>query len=315
MGRLEGVAQRQKLGVRKLGLRFRRMRNLGNYLFIAPSLIFLAAIMIYPLAYTLVLSLRDVTIGNFLAGSGAFIGLENYHRVLATQEFRSALVITIIFTIGSLLFQHSIGFGLALFFNRQFPAAGTMRAIMLGAWLLPIVVSANVWRWMLDGGFGVFNFLLQGLGLLGEPRYWLTDPDTALIGTIIANIWVGIPFHMLLLSAGLQSISPSLYEAASIDGANAWQRVRHITIPLMRPVSLTVLLLGFIHTFRVFDLIFVMTAGGPAGATNVLGIQVYKLSFEFFRFGEGAAAANLLLVIPLILAGLYVWLRRKEEQY
>ena len=130
---------------------------------------------------------------------------------------------------------------------------------------------------------------------MDQPRFWLIDPHTALLGTIIANIWVGIPFNMILLLPGLQSIPRSLYEAARIDGASAWQSFRHITLPLMRPVSLSVLLLGFIYTFKVFDIVYVMTRGGPVDATTVLPIYVYQMSFSFFRFGDGAAAAVLLL--------------------
>ena len=151
------------------------------------------------------------------------------------------------------------------------------------------------------------------LSLIDRPRYWLIDPDTALAGTILANIWVGIPFNMVLLLAGLQGIPPTLYEAASVDGANAWQRFRSLTLPLMRPVSLSVLLLGLIYTFKVFDLIYVMTAGGPVDATTVLPIYTYQLTFEFFRFGEGAAAATLLLVGLIGVALAYLWWSRREE--
>src|SRR5688500_1440571 len=155
--------------------------------------------------------------------------------------------------------------------------------------MLPTVVSGSLFRWMLDGDFGVVNYALRELSLIDSNRYWLIDPDTALAGTILANIWVGIPFNMVLLLAGLQNIPVTLYEAASVDGANAWQRFRSLTLPLMRPVALSVLLLGIIYTFKVFDLVYVMTGGGPVDATNVLPIQTYKLSFTFFRFGEGAA--------------------------
>lgn len=188
-----------------------------------------------------------------------------------------------------------------------------MRAILVLGWLLPIVVSASIWRWMLDGSYGVINFLLRGLGLLQGQLFWLTEPDTALIGVIIANIWIGIPFNMILLLAGLQGISLSLYEAARVDGANAWQRFIHITVPQMRPVALTVLLLGFVYTFKVFDLIYVMTRGGPVDATTTLPLFAYDLTFEFFRFGDGATAAAVLLLISLGLSTVYLWLIRREE--
>jgi len=309
------MSQTQKLvsAFKRARPRLGWLRGTGSYLFLAPAVIFVGLAMLYPLGYTLYLSMRDVTVGNFMAGTAPFVGLDNYAEVIANPTFRRSLFISLTFTAGSIVFQFILGFALALFFNRSFPGSGTMRAFMLLGWMLPIVVSGNIWRWMLDGGNGVVNFVLQGLGLLDGPRFWLTDPGTALIGTIIANIWVGIPFNMILLLAGLQGISLSLYEAADIDGANAWQRFLWITLPLMRPVALIVLLLGFIYTFRVFDLIFVMTGGGPVDATTTLPIYVYDQTFEFFRFGEGAAAASLLLVISLGVSAFYLWLSRHEE--
>jgi multiple sugar transport system permease protein len=179
--------------------------------------------------------------------------------------------------------------------------------------MLPTVVSGSVFRWMFDGDFGVLNYALRELSLIDKNRYWLLDPDTALAGTILANIWVGIPFNMVLLLAGLQNIPTTLYEAASVDGANAWQRFWSLTLPLMRPVSLSVLLLGIIYTFKVFDLIYVMTGGGPVDATTVLPIETYNLSFKFFRFGEGAAAATMLLVALIGVALAYLFWTRREE--
>ncbi|MDN3495501.1 sugar ABC transporter permease [Planococcus sp. APC 4015] len=285
---------------------------LGRYSFALPAVIFLALFMIYPLVYTFNLSLFDVNAGNFLTGGAAAVGLENYVQFLTSPAFLPSLIITLVFTVGSLVFQHSIGFMFALFFNRGFPLSGVLRALMLVVWVLPAVVSASLWRWIFSGSYGLFNAFLGLIGLpTSEP--WLVNPNTALVAVIIANIWIGIPFHMMLLYAGLQGVPAQLYEAASLDGASAWQRFWKITVPMMRPVIIIALLLGFVHTFKVFDLIYVMTAGGPAGATNVLSIEVYKLSFEYFRFGDGAAAANILLIIPLLLSVVYLWLRRRED--
>lgn len=306
--RVTGALKQVRRRVRPTGV-----RRLGGYLFLAPAVVFITLIMLYPLGYNLYLSLHDVTVGNFATGTAPFVGLEKYGEVIGNPTFRSSLLTSLLFTAGSLVFQFTLGFALAVFFDKPFPGSGTMRAFMLLAWMLPIVVSGNIWRWMLDGDNGVANFVLQGLGLLGTPQFWLTEPNTALIGTIVANIWIGIPFNMVLLLAGLQGIPRSLYEAAGIDGANAWQRFLHITLPMMRPVSLTVLLLGFIYTFKVFDLIFVMTGGGPVDATTTLPLYVYDLTFEFFRFGDGAAAATLLLLISLGVSIFYLWLSRNEE--
>lgn len=288
-------------------------RALSRYLFVAPALAYISLTMLYPVVSNLRMSLYDVNVSTFLSNTAPFVGLGNYIKVIGDPAFRHAMGLSVLFTIGSLLFQFLIGFGLAVFFNRRFPGNGLLRALLLLGWMLPSVVSGSIFRWMFDGSFGIFNFVLRSLGLLAGPRFWLTDPDTALLGTIIANIWIGVPFNMILLLPGLQSISPTLYEAASIDGATSWQSFRHVTLPLMRPVALSVLLLGIIYTFKVFDLVYVMTGGGPVDATTVLPIYVYNLSFSFFRFGDGSAAAVLLLLALSTVAVGYLWLSQHEE--
>lgn len=295
------------------GGRQARGRGLSRYLFVAPALIFLSLTMIYPIFSNLRMSVYDVTVTTFLANNPAFVGFDNYARVLGDLAFQRAIVHSVLFTIGSLVFQFTIGFALALLFNRTFPGNGLLRALLLLGWMLPTVVSGSVFRWMFDGSMGIINYGLQVLGLLEKPRFWLSDPNTALIGTIIANIWIGIPFNMILLLPGLQSISTSLYEAAAIDGATSRQSFRYVTLPLMRPVILSVLLLGIIYTFKVFDVIYVMTGGGPVDATTTLPIYVYQLAFSFFRFGDGSAAAILLLLMLSVVAVFYLWLSQREE--
>ena len=290
----------------------RRLR-LADYLFLLPALLFVGATMVYPVYSNLRMSLFDVNVMTFLGGQAPFVGLTNYQKLVDDPAFHRALALSLLFTAGSLLFQFTVGFGLALFFNRPFPGNGALRALLLLAWLLPTVVSGSLFRWMLDGDFGVLNFALIQLGLLDDGRYWLIEPGTALAGTVLANVWVGIPFNMALLLAGLQGIPAVLYEAARVDGASSWQQFWSLTLPMMRPVALSVLLLGLIYTFKVFDLIYVMTEGGPVDATTTLPIYTYKLTFGFFRFGDGAAAATLLLTGLVGVALLYLWASRREE--
>lgn len=289
-----------------------RGRALGRYAYVVPAVVYLVVFMFYPIGYTLYLSVFDVNAANFIRGGASFVGAQNYIDFLSSPTFGPSLLITLTFTFGSLIFQHSIGFAFALFFNRRFPLAGLLQAIMLVVWVLPVVVIASLWRWIYSGSFGLLNEALSWIGI-HTTEAWLVNPSTALAAVILANIWVGIPFHMMLLYAGLQGLPDTIYEAASIDGAGPWQRFWRLTVPLMRPVILTTLLLGFINTFKVFDIVFVMTSGGPAGATSVLSIVVYQLSFDYFRLGEGAAAANVLLAIPLMISVLYLWLRRRED--
>lgn len=293
--------------------RLTQLRRHANYLFVAPMLVYMTLLMAYPIIANIYTSLYDLDVSTFRSGTAPFIGLGNYLKLLGDPAFLNAARLSLLFTCVSLGLQFTVGFALALFFNRPFPGNGFLRSTLLLAWLLPSVVGGTLFRWMFDGDYGVLNFFLHGLGLLEEPQYWLLNPKTALLGTIIANAWVGIPFNMLLLLAGLQSISPTLYEAATVDGANAVQRFLRITVPMMRPVALGVLLLAFIYTFKVFDLVYIMTAGGPVDTTTVLPIQIYRLNFSFFRFGDGAAAATLLLLGLLCLAVGYARLIRSEE--
>lgn len=291
----------------------RRARNWGRYWFVAPALLFMLVTMVYPIIDNVRMSIYDVNVSTFLSNTAPFVGLDNYTRVITDPAFQKAAVTTVIFTVGSLFFQFVIGFGLALLFNKSFPGNGLLRALLLLGWMLPSVVSGSIFRWSFDGGMGIINYLLQTIGVLHQPIYWLNDPNTALLATIFANIWVGIPFNMILLLPGLQSIPQSFYEAAAIDGANGRQSFRHVTLPLMRPVILSVLLLGIIYTFKAFDIVYVMTGGGPVDATTLLTIYVYKLSFSFFRFGDGSAAAILLLLFLSIVAVGYLWLSQREE--
>jgi multiple sugar transport system permease protein len=300
------VSKRQNLWLGILG-------KGGNYLFVMPMLIYMLLTMAYPIFVNIQMSLYDVTVTTFRSNNAPFVGLDNYVKLLNDAAFLNSVRLSLSFTIVSIALQFSIGFALALFFSKPFPGSGMLRSLLLLAWLLPSVVVGNIFRWMLDGDYGTINYFLQNLGLLEDTRYWLLDPLTALLGTIIANAWVGIPFNLLLLFAGLQTIPPTLYEAASIDGANPFARFVYITSPMMRPVALSVLLLTFIYTFKVFDLIYVMTAGGPVDVTTVLPILTYKLTFTFFRFSDGAAAATTLLFGLLFLALGYSRLIQSEE--
>jgi multiple sugar transport system permease protein len=290
-----------------------QLQKKSGYLFVIPMLIFIVIMLAYPIFVNIQMSLHDVTVTTFRSGNAAFVGLDNYRKLFQDATFLKSLSLSLAFTSISIMLQFTVGFALALFFNRPFPGNGLLRAMLLLAWLLPAVVVGNIFRWMLDGDYGVFNYFLQSLGLIQDRHHWLLDPNTALFGTILANAWVGIPFNLLLLLAGLQNIPPVLYEAASIDGASPMDSFVHITLPMMRPVALGILLLTFIYTFKVFDLIYIMTAGGPVDATTVLPIEIYRLNFAFFRFAEGAAAATLLLLGLLSLAVGYSRIIQREE--
>ncbi|WP_146607313.1 carbohydrate ABC transporter permease [Spongiactinospora gelatinilytica] len=283
------------------------------YAFVLPAVLFMVATVLYPLAFTVDLSFRDVGLREIVAGGGEFAGLANYRAELGGAEFRSALWTSMVYTVVSVALSFAAGLALAVFLNHRFPGRGLLRSALLVAWVLPSVVSANIWRWLLDGTYGLLNAALRGLGLLDADVFWLVQPATALASVIVATVWSTAPFAMILLLAGLQSIPGPVHEAATIDGAGPWQRFSRITLPLLRPVSVTVLLLLFVTTFKTFDTIYLMTRGGPGDATTILPIHAYLEAFSFFRFGTGAAATTIMLLIPLALSLFYFRALRREE--
>lgn len=288
-------------------------RQLGNYLFVAPAGLFLLVMMVFPVLFNVQMSFRDVQAVNLLSGAAPWVGFAHYTELFADPGFWETVRQSGVFTLGSIVFQLAIGLALALFYSQRFPGATAMRALYLIAWTIPIVVSGAVWRWLLDGRFGVVNWVLGRVGMGEGSTNWLSEPELALAAVIGVNIWLGIPFNLILLLAGLQAIPGTLYEAANVDGAGPFQRFRHITLPLLRPALLAVLILGLIYTFKVFDLIWIMTGGGPIGATEVLPTLAYKLVFQQFQFGSGAAVLNLQVLVLFVLAVAYLRAQRREE--
>lgn len=279
---------------------------LVRYGFIAPAVVYLALFFGYPIVKNFVMSFQHYTSATFFSGVAPFAGLDNYRAVLADPVFLKALVNTGLFTVGSIAGQFVLGMGLALYFRRSFPLSGVLRSMLLLPWLLPMIVSAAVWRWILEQDSGALNQFLSGVGLISSPIPWLTSSDTALLAVIMVNIWLGIPFNVALLYSGLQSIPEELYEAGQLDGATGWKSFVHITLPLLRPVVSVVLLLGVIYTIKVLDLILGLTGGGPANATQTIATRSYELSFIEFDFGQGAALGNILIVIALAFSIIYL---------
>ncbi|SDK51588.1 multiple sugar transport system permease protein [Nonomuraea maritima] len=291
----------------------RRAQRWTALAFLAPLLVYLAVFYAYPLYRNIDLSVHDYTPRAFIQGNPEFTGLRHYVVIVTDDAFLRALSNTAVFTLGSIAVQYVIGLALAVFFHRNFRLSAVLRAMFLVPWLLPLIVSASTWSWMLNSENGIVNAALQAFGI-GQIN-WLTSPDTSLLAVTVANIWLGIPFNLVILYAGLQNISPSLYEAAGLDGANAWERFRHITFPLLRPVSMITLLLGLIYTLKVVDIIWIMTRGGPADASTTFAIWSYREAFGTGQpdFSPAAAVGNLLIVIAFVAGLAHVRLQRKEE--
>lgn len=312
MSQLQSAVQ-SKVTVKQSRKLSKSLSKWTSYFFVIPSLVFIGLFMLFPIAYNLIISFQNVTIMN-LAGEREFVGLLNYINIFKDINFTVSMKNSFVFTTACLLFQFIIGFAFALFYNQKFPGRDLMRSLMLLAWMLPIVITATLFKWMLSNDYGIINYVLLTIGMIDQPIHWLTEADTSLVGTVIGNVWVGIPFNMIILLSALQSLPDDLYEAAKIDGANRIQRFIHITIPLLKPTILILLMLGIVYTFKVFDLIFIMTAGGPVNSSTVLPLYAYQLAFQKFEFSMGAAVATVMFVILSVFASIYLWMIRKEEQ-
>lgn len=284
-----------------------------GYFFILPAVIYMLTFIGYPIIYNWIISFQNVTAKTIASAAREFAGFSNYKAIFADVTFKKALVHTFIYTIGCLSIQFTLGFLFAIFFTKKFTLSKPIRGFIVISWMLPVTVTALVFKFMFAEGNGIINYILMSLHLIDKPVGWLLQGNTAMMGLIIANSWVGIPFNMLLLTTGLNNIPGDIYEAAAIDGATGIQKFLKITIPLLKSTIMSVLILGFVLTFKVFDLVYVMTGGGPVDATEVLSTYSYKLSFQLFHFGEGAAVANVLFVCLLMVALVYLRTISKDE--
>nr|WP_258070573.1 sugar ABC transporter permease [Pseudoclavibacter sp. AY1F1] len=279
-------------------------------MFLAPAILYVVAFFGYPVVKNLIMSFQDYSTRTFFTGEAPWVGFENYAEVLGSNLFGTTLLNTVLFTVGSIIGQFVIGLLFALFFNNKFPLSNIMRSLLLLPWLLPVIASTSVWKWILDQDSGVLNQLLGTFGIAPVP--WLTSPDVALVAVVLVNIWLGIPFNVSLLYSGLQNIPEDLYEAAALDGATGWKAFWHITWPSLRPVVTVVLVLGVIYTLKVLDIILGLTGGGPANATQTLATDSYFRSFREFTFGTGAAVSNILILFSLVFAMFYLRANRKQ---
>jgi len=288
-----------------------RLSTIGRVAFLLPVVAFVVIFLLVPVVRSLILSMQDWTMRSFVTGEAPFIGFDNYARVFSDPAFTRVAWQTTVFTVVSLLVQYVIGLALAIFFSRRFPLSMLLRSLMLIPWLLPIVVSATTWRWMFHQDYGVINARLFD----GTDIGWLSTPELSLWSVIIANIWLGIPFNLVMLYGGLQSIPDSVYEAAAIDGAGPWRIFTSITFPLLRPVSTVTLLLGLVYTLKAFDIIWVMSRGGPVNSSHTLSTWSYQFAFETERaLGVGSAVATILFFIAVVFGFFYMWTLRREAR-
>jgi ABC-type sugar transport system permease subunit len=270
---------------------------------VLPAVGTILLIALFPLAWTVWESLHLHDLRMPWLGR-PFVGLDNYLEALGDERFREALVHTLLFTVASVTLELALGCVLALAMNRAFRGRGVVRAAILVPWAIPTVVAALIWRFMFDGDSGIVNAALASLGV--EPPVWFVDRLAAWVPVVLGDVWKETPFVALLLLAGLQGIDPSLYEAARIDGASAWRQFRHITLPLLKPALLVALIFRTRDAFRVFDLVYVMTGGGPGTATEPIALYTFTSLLQNLRFGYGSALSVLVFLVAFLLALGYI---------
>jgi multiple sugar transport system permease protein len=285
--------------------RSRRRGPSAGVLFALPAMLVLGLIILYPLGHTAVLSVMD--------DAGRYVGLRNYERMAASATSRIALWNTVYYVGVSLVLQLAIGTALGILLDRRFRGRGAVRSLVLIPWIIPGIVAASTWAWMFHSEFGIINHVAITMGLTESPIGWLTEPALVLPALIAVNVWKMVPFVAIMVLAGLQAIPPALYEAARVDGAGFRHEVRHIMLPLLRPIIASIGLLLLIWGLNGITIIYAMTRGGPANRSLITPIQIYRQGFEFFRFGDAAALSVMFFAAVMVFVLLYVRRVRRGE--
>ncbi|MBW3554698.1 MAG: sugar ABC transporter permease [Gemmatimonadetes bacterium] len=272
---------------------------------VAPALGVILLVALFPLGWTVWESLHVHDLRMPWRGK-PFAGLDNYVAMASDGRFWASMGHTFFFTAASVGLELLLGLFLAMAMNQAFRGRGLVRAAVLVPWAIPTVVSALLWRFLFDAEAGIANAVLLDVGLIEEPIVWFIRASTAWVPVILADVWKTTPFVALLLLAGLQNIDESLHEAASVDGANAWQRFRHITLPLLKPAILVVLIFRTLDAFRVFDLIYVLTGGGPGTSTEPISLYAFNALLQNLQFGYGSALSVVVFATTFAIAVLYI---------
>ena len=304
----EAALPEEKIRMRTKWMSYLERESTLGYALVAPALL----ILILFVAYPFILSLR-MSMSHWLVGrEPSFVGLRNFIRNADSTIFTRTVQNTFIYTAAATVLKLGFGMGLALVLNNTFRGKGLVRAAFLLPWIIPTVLSTLAWLWMFDATFSVINWCLRYVGLVQRGINWLGDPVLAMLSIIVVDTWRGVPFFAISLLAGLQTISQDLYDVAAIDGANAPQRFRYITVPMLKPVLLVVLLFSIIRTFADFQLVYVLTRGGPVNSTHLLATLAYQVGVVSGQLGEGAAISLTMfpILVPVVVVLIY-YLRRE----
>jgi multiple sugar transport system permease protein len=296
---------------RGLGRTWWRMRrNWDAYVFLAPGFLVFSLFTLFALAFAFYLTFHSWSI---IEPDKPFVGLENYRDMLGDERFRRSIFNTLYFTGATIPFTIGIGLVIALLLNQPLRGRGVLRTMYFLPVVTPFVVVAIIWKWLYNGDFGLFNYYLLKTRLIDEPLLWLADKNLAMPSIVLMTIWAGVGFSMVVYLAGLQGIPEELYEAAKIDGAGVWARFRYVTIPMLRPTTLFLLVLGIIGSFQVFTQIFVMTSGGPVDRTTTMVFFVYEAAFKFYEMGYASTIAYALFAMSLIFTVIQLRLYRRVD--
>ncbi|MCY3873965.1 MAG: sugar ABC transporter permease [Rhodobacteraceae bacterium] len=293
-----------------------RKRNRDDFIGFAlnsPAIILLLVMATFPIIWSFWLSLHSLNLRR--PHRTRFVGVDNYIEQLTSADFWSTMYVTLQFAVGTIVFSAVIGLLLALLLNEEFPGRGLVRAITLIPWAMPPVVVGLVWAWIYDGRFGLLNAIFKGLGIIDTSRAWALDVDFAMASLVAAQVWHQVPFVTIVFLAALQTIPDEFYEAARVDGAGRFSRFFRITLPWLSQSMLIVLITQTMEALRVFDLIFILTGGGPGNSTTVVGWLAYTTSFNFTDFGRGNTFAFLIAFITLIVAIVYIRLLWKRGEF
>jgi ABC-type sugar transport system permease subunit len=267
-----------------------------GYLLVLPCAVLLAVMMLYPVIQTALFSLSTVKLPTFAT---IFVGLDNFLKIWSDAETGPLVQRTLVWTIATVVLRFALGFTAALIFNARVRGTIWMRILVILPWTVPSVVAANLWRWILQTDAGLLNQTLKSWGFSDLALNWLADPNTAMGAVVVAYSWAGFPFVMLLILSGMQGIPEEHYDAAKVDGANAWQLFRHVTIPSLKGLLGVVVILEVVSGINSFDTLMIMTGGGPANTTQIWGLQIYRTGFNEFNLG-GASALSVVLLIGML---------------
>jgi multiple sugar transport system permease protein len=281
------------------------VRHRSDYIYVAPALIVMAIVIAYPIYYTVYLSFYN-TPPNLALEDRIFVGLENYGRILGASSFHEATINTLVWTIFSTAIAFVLGFGAAIVLNGVFVGRGLARGILMIPYVISAVAASYVWRWMYHSDFGVIGAASVALGLTSEPINFLDNTQTVMASLIAVNVWKEFPFAMIMMLAGLQTVPDQLLRAARVDGAGAWHRFWHVTMPHLKGVTIVTVLLLLVANLNSFTIPWIMTGGGPAGASEIWITHIYQIAFGRIRFGLASAYSVILFVVMMALGYFYV---------